>query len=257
VAEINQARGQRKSDDDGTEGIRMKRFGLFATGILITIAMAGAPTAALAGSSGAAGETAVHAARAGGQAAADAKITLGSQQCDAMRRSLHEASASCAVELRIRVRAVGASGREESGRRPAAAAATSSTYYVMDDEWCGDATCSSWWVYQSFEFTVSDTQAWENSNPGPSCIAHDTGISWCGYAGNGDSGANGDYLNFGFNYSTSAWARLNIEPLDGYVDGQWEFGVFATGSNTGAYQGTYCFYTDQDCPLWLASGTPV
>jgi hypothetical protein len=231
------------------EGIRMKRFVLLAAGILGAIAMAGAPTAALAGTSGAAaGGTAVRAVRADAQSFG-AKITLGPKQCDAMRHSLREASASCAVELRIRVRAVRLSGRDESGRRPAAAADTSTTYYALYDEWCGDSTCSSWYVLQWFEFTVSDTQAWENSNPAPVCSAHDTGISWCGYANNGDSGANGDYLNFGFNYSTSAWARLNIVPLDSYADGQWEFGLFVTGSDPDSFAGWDCQYS-ADCPEW-------
>lgn len=123
---------------------------------------------------------------------------LPSAVCSAMRQSLHNPKASCTRPTVIRLKVIKKT--------------SSDTYEIGSVETCAQVnpnyTCNpnAWWTTDDFGVTYSGTQAWNNVH---TCYENHTGISWCGYSGNGTGELKEGY-NFGGPSGTSYYIRLPI-----------------------------------------------
>jgi hypothetical protein len=69
-----------------------------------------------------------------------------------------------------------------------------------------------WWVTDSFNFTATSSQAWNNGTP--QCKSNYTYVTWCSYVGNGTN-----HFQEGVNFSNGGWARDDLTASDFYRAG--------------------------------------
>lgn len=128
------------------------------------------------------------------------RINLPPTQCSALRRSVHDISASCSPPTLLHVTRVSGSNASVYDIGWLEACAQTINSY-------GECNPNVWWVRDNFGFTYDGSHVWNNVH---TCYANHTAWTWCGDTGNGTT-----RLVEGFNYGgpsgTSDYARITID----------------------------------------------
>lgn len=118
-------------------------------------------------------------------------ITLPQHDCAA---SLGRAS-SCAMSESIHLSRSTSTGDFYEGYLQACAVTYTS----------GGCNTHYWWVKDSFNFTATASQAWDNGTPSCSASPGLTNVTWCSYVNNGTNS-----FEEGFNFGNGGWARADL-----------------------------------------------